>query len=524
MATWYIDNRLTSGSNNGTSPANAWWSIQDAKVSGSISAGDTVNFVAGSGPYFESFSTNGTGWLTDIGFSSPNQITSVSTDLTTFGFSSGDILEVEILSSVNTVNRRQFQISGAPTTHAITVTPSAVVTLAAGNRTRLVDISAGGNIASFDPGGNGGAGNPITWAMNGVEIRAGWVIGQPLGPQFKWNKSTFGQEYYLTAADGTNPCLVQVVSGTVNGNFMTATAGTVAHAFGTVGSLANQQLGWGNNDTLGYNTLYVRNDAGNPINLSIGFSRIAEGIYTTWQNHTWVGGVFTYSNDCGINSNAAAGVWNVQRCLFQFQANHALGNGGAGTLISESCIAYWTGHRLVDHYTSSGGLTQIYNCIACGPHLFALIDTGSTGTIQIFSSICVHNEAGAIDRKSTAVLVEECNCWYPTMTAAGGALGYVDPTNWPTTNGLDIPKLLATTTNTQGALTDPLFNNINDTNYSLCDFHLSSLSRCRGRGAWNRGSTYTDFAGNQYQSGGAAHSVNMGVYQDVIGNTPRAIR
>lgn len=71
---------------------------------------------------------------------------------------------------------------------------------------------------------------------------------------FKWTASAHGtDEYRLEIASGGSPGVMQVMSLYFENTLLTA---------GTAGSLAVGQWAWGDNDTLGYSTLYVRMPAG----------------------------------------------------------------------------------------------------------------------------------------------------------------------------------------------------------------------------------------------------------------------
>ena len=71
---------------------------------------------------------------------------------------------------------------------------------------------------------------------------------------FKWTASAHGtDEYRLVIASGGSPGVMQVMSLYFKDTLLAA---------GTVGSLAVGQWAWGDNDTLGYSTLYVRMPAG----------------------------------------------------------------------------------------------------------------------------------------------------------------------------------------------------------------------------------------------------------------------
>lgn len=85
-------------------------------------------------------------------------------------------------------------------------------------------------------------------------IKDGGLVLRPLSvaADYQWSASGSGtNEYYLEAAGGGDPSLLQPASDEVYEN-------DVAIPSGTLGSLAAGEWAFGDNDTLGYNTLYVR--------------------------------------------------------------------------------------------------------------------------------------------------------------------------------------------------------------------------------------------------------------------------
>lgn len=79
--------------------------------------------------------------------------------------------------------------------------------------------------------------------------------GNLSGHTGRWTASGSGTNEYYYAFDIPEPTNVLY-----NGSSATG---------GTIGSLADHQWGWGDNDSLGYNTLYVRDDSGDPDGLAV---------------------------------------------------------------------------------------------------------------------------------------------------------------------------------------------------------------------------------------------------------------
>lgn len=140
MATKYVDNRLTTGANDGTSAANAFRSLFDAEV-GSVGSGDTVEVVAGSGPYYEATSTNALlrVYGTDISFNSgAKTITTLGGVSFTAYNTPGNIIRIQGSQS----NDGQYTIASATATVITLSATNNLTTESAGNRIRVVDITS----------------------------------------------------------------------------------------------------------------------------------------------------------------------------------------------------------------------------------------------------------------------------------------------------------------------------------------------------------------------------------------------
>ena len=481
----YIDNRLTTGANNGTTPADAYRSLEAFRAGSGAGTVDIVSFVAGSGPYREVASTVKSGIRTDISFDAATKtITTVGGNFTTNGFQTGDIIRVMGSSS----NDKQLTVGTVGTTTMTVNSTNTLTTEAAGASINIASATRGSNLAVLDPGGNGSAARPRRWQFNGCEISAGLPLNAANG--YIWTASPAKSgEWYVTRLDGSNPSLVPVFSGTQNGEFV-CDAADLGPDMGTVGALsATAPWGWGDGDSLGYSTLYVKADV-NPESLNIVACQLSSCIATSWEYHSWEDGVFSYANKItGMTSgmairNGGAQQWWGKRNVAKYCTFHGF---EGGKFYLESNLTYFTGHR---GYAQAGaGSMDIFHCVDFGSHLFLLIGTGSTGVVTVRNCIAAYQEAGAIDKKAAgATLVEDHNIWWPRFGASGAALGYVNTANWTTTHASDYPPSAATTISTQannlaaGAV-DPLFVNPQLTSVRADDFRLqpSSVARLSGQ-------------------------------------------
>jgi hypothetical protein len=483
MATKYVDNRLTTGANDGSSPGNAFHSLFDAEV-GTIAAGDTVEVVAGSGPYYEATSVNSAlrVYATDISFNAAARTITTAGAVSFLAYNTPGNIRIQ----GSRFNDGQYTVASA-TANVITLSATnKLVDESALNRIRVIDITntetSGNRCFAWDPGRNGtaGAAGHINWNFNDCEVSAGLDL---MNSKYTWVKSASGtNEYYVKLLNDSNPSLNKPESAVVNGNFMCASAGDATHNRGAVGSLSfNGQYGYGNNDSLGYNTVYVRWDAGNPqtLGVSVRVGQLFTCYYQVWNYQTINKCRFSFGNGgaTGVASGCCVQARGIElwfrRCVFMYADGCGFESSANGPFVIEQCVGYWTGHRFWTQGNTATIVTSIFGCLDRGSHLFALIgaSVGAGCTVNIYGCVSSNNEAGAIDKKaSAATLNADYNCWFPRMTAAGGALGYVSPTNWPNTNFHDVPALIPTVENNQANLYDPRFTAVDDFNYNNCNW------------------------------------------------------
>ena len=471
----YINKDLTTGSNDGTSSANAYRGVNALERFRAGSGGSTIDRVIfeGAGTYREMFSTVTTRIKTDISFTaSTRTITSASSNFTSLGFQTGDIIRV--LGSAS--NDRQFTVGTVGTTTMTVASTNTMADESAGESINITAVNRGANLAALDPGGSAGATRYRRWQLNGSTIDSGLTLTAANG--YTWTQSAANPaEWYVRRSDGSNPSLVQPFCGVIAGIFINDSA-DLDPDMGTVGALtgsaapsgAVSPMGWGDNDSLGYSTVYVRS-AVNPEVHTVRVGQVPAGVSTTWAWHSFEDGIFELGNrnsgsstgyGVGI-SNRSASTWYIKRCIFRYQSLHAIDHSNTGSTEAVSNLSYFSGHRHAA--LNADGALRIYNSVDYGSHLFALITSGVTGagSLTIRNSIAAHNEAGAISKGSaTAVLTEDHNIWWPRFGASGAALGYTQTANWTTTAASDYPPSAATTTSTQAANLaaggfDPLF-------------------------------------------------------------------
>lgn len=521
MAIKYINRLLLTGANDGSSPANAWRSLFDCEI-GTVAAGDVVEVAANSGPYYEATNVNANlrVYATDISFdAATRQIRTVGAVSFLPYNAANKIIRVQ----GSNLNDGQYQVLSATATVITLIAGTVLQNEAAGQRIRVVDITASNGSGDrpfvHDPGRNGAVGNPIIWNFNDNVVSAGWPL---VDARHQWVQSVKNpSEWYCLKITGDRPALNRPESAVVNGHFMCRSAGDVERNLGTPGALSfTGQIGWGDNDSLGFNTVYVKA----PVNpkthgWSIIVGQVHTCYYQVWNYHRFKRARYAFGNGNADGTTNGASVqgrgidlqW--QNCVFMFADGHGFEPVANGPFILESCISYWSGHRFINVGNALVTTTAL-GCVDWGSHLFALIGASGTSAtvLNIIGCIGANQEAGAIDKKgASAVLNESHNLWFPRMTAPGGRLGYVSSTLWPKTSPFDVPPNLDTSVSLQAALYDPLFRNVSDTNYDACDWRLKRNSPAIGRGPVNL-SPGTDINGNNF-----SRRINIGADQTNYG-------
>jgi len=165
---------------------------------------------------------------------------------------------------------------------------------------------------------------------------------------YSWTESgSLRNEYYLRTSGGGNPGLTQPEVDLV---FIDDVSCGVA---GTLGALADHGWGWGDNDTLGYSTLYVRDISGNPDSTSV--------VIEVAQISTMYLATKSYVTIDGLTFKYAA------------QTNDYIGGflaQGGDHIIVQNCEAHWcngNGICIKGDYSTIDACTVSY----CGAHNIA---------------------------------------------------------------------------------------------------------------------------------------------------------
>ncbi len=313
---------------------------------------------------------------------------------------------------------------------------------------------------------------------------------------YTWNASNNGtNEYYLTLANGSDPALSIVNSATVDGYYWNSscekdrqramTAATYASSGkppkGFIGSMPyDKQYGWGDNDSLGFDTVYVRIDSGSPADYEIIGSQSVNLIDTNMANWAFDGIHLLYGNTSVIDCRPAS-TWTFTNCTIAYADYNGIEvtNSGA-TAILENCLFYWCGHRAMT--LLSGGTIKANHCVEFGAHLTFLVSNAS-GTIELSNCVGTYNEAGVYDvQNASATVTLEHNHFSPRMfeldgtKIAGSAIGYVNSSNFPSVPLSNNPANVASSVDDVTAFSDPMFVAVDPNKLSNCDFRLKEGS------------------------------------------------
>lgn len=354
-------------------------------------------------------------------------------------------------------------------------------------------IAAGGNI--YVTNNN----NLITINLNGNTVN---IALNANDGTYEWHQSTaVGKTtwYYLTAVGGIDPSLTQVKSCVVNGNWSAESTNLVS-GYQHYGRYLSDNWGWGDFDTLGFNTLYVKlSTEDSPANYP------SMEIWAAQKSKVVDGGAF---GPVVINNGTLAGA-NAEIVIAQrrFTLNNVTlynadqqgvsvnGIAGSGST-AKFCRFIDCGHRGIRISVQAD--VNLFNNHFENIHMMAFLDSNTAYTATIRNNSSKNLLAYAIQHDELSpTLVESNNQFHidPDTTHGGAALA-VAATRWLVTDATDIPASTDTTLACIGlgnCGTDPLIN----TDGTLQSGSPAIRSGTRGDAVSLVG-TQEDYFGNEY--------------------------
>lgn len=298
-----------------------------------------------------------------------------------------------------------------------------------------------------------GEANGVTVEGNFCTISGGVDLNDG---HYKWTQSAANPlEYYCEAAAGGDPSISSFSVARFNGRFFESAAEEDEYQIGTVGSLADGFIGYGDNDSLGYDTVYVRQDGADIASLEVDVSQVSYCWDANWTSNVHKELIFELANLSPVRERNASTTNLWLWCIAKYANGTGFSDQGAGINTHIGCVGYYVRRLVAQAAANSSGTTNAYNCALLKGHLFALMDSDAVSppTMNIYNCIGFLQSNGAIDKKDAdATLNEGGNCWWPSLNGGTNALGYVSTANWTTTAATDFPPSAATTISTVSAL------------------------------------------------------------------------
>ncbi len=299
------------------------------------------------------------------------------------------------------------------------------------------------------------SGKTITVNWNGNEYHSDFNVNATAG--YEWHQSTATGKtdwYYLTATGSANPALTQIRSAIVNGSWSAESTNLTHGGFTLFGRYNTDNWGWGDYDSLGFSTLYVKT-SGNINTIGVWISQVN---YCVYQATNKVSLIFNDGKFFGGNgsSGSVAQIYSpaiFNRSLFENADGQCIlvKDGSSGSAVYSSIFKN-CGHRGV--YADDTVASFIVNSNTfINVHLMLLIRENDVSRTVTFKNNSSSNLlAGAIQKDvATPTLTESNNQFYidPQTTHGGHALAFTTGTRyWTTTGTTDLPASTATTLST----------------------------------------------------------------------------
>ena len=211
----------------------------------------------------------------------------------------------------------------------------------------------------------------------------------------------------------------------------------------------NNKWGWGDFDSLGYSTLYVKWTGGNPTGQNIQILGVVDD-WPTQINAGATGHVVNNVKIIGANKELlqlreAAIINNSE---FKYADSDAIGIYSGGTSLAGTTIQYSKfidcGHRGVDMETPVNGI-NIFNNLFVRPHLMLRHEAINGSVVNFRNNSSYNLLAGAVQFANSTSTLNESNNQFridPASQHGGEAISFLagGSRNWFTTSASDIPS------------------------------------------------------------------------------------
>ncbi|MBL4761214.1 MAG: hypothetical protein JKY93_00775 [Gammaproteobacteria bacterium] len=411
-----------------------------------------------------------------------------------------------------------------------------------------LDLHVGGgttvHIAGDNYIGNGGNGLTMKTLVAGafsnnhvwqqwVDMPTARVMGGILctnNSDYQWNASASNVEYYLS--DIGNPSALTGFantpdSGTLDGYYRSDSVSPnnkaleqIAYdvadgAAPVIGSMPDDCFGWGDNDTLGFDTVYIKTKG---IKVPSDYELIMSDQITAWDCNTDYHEINDIQILFGITSALRSSkICEVNRCVIGNAEFRAVEGKDAGCDLTINNCILTQGHRAYETTGTATPSVKIYNSVMHNNHLGVRNDD-SLALIDVKNCLSIGGESGFAEMVvSTAGFTESHNYMYPRLNDTTQKIGYINAANWAATADSSIPSNYdtdAVIADTSITLLDPKIVRLDLHDFNKCDFSLMSGSPLIGAGVPISGLT-TDYVGETYH----AVSPNIGIHAGSSGST-----
>lgn len=317
----------------------------------------------------------------------------------------------------------------------------------------------------------------MTWNFNGNELQFDINVNNG---SWQWNASSTAGQYYLTAVGGGAPQLpathgtgafAQINSVVIGDRVLGDWNDTNTNLASGAASYKANNFRWGDFDTLGFSTLYIKlstsdspalhPEIGVWVTQSTYVVRLQAGTRHIFNNGIFRGmnhasnGIFTLEKPATINKSLLVNS--------QYNAIYVNNAAAAGSIVQNSKFVN-AGHNGIMWNAAANFV--MYNNFFDRLHLAAK-DANLACTLTYRNNATKNMYTGGIQHDNAAfTLTEDHNQWHidPQSTHGGKAIAFTTGARqWTTTASTDIPASTATT-NTAGI--DPKVNSIGKPNFN----------------------------------------------------------
>lgn len=271
--------------------------------------------------------------------------------------------------------------------------------------------------------------------------------------KYLWHESSVSGLYYLTDLAGNDPGFSGVGKSCVVDGVWDAEATSLFGAEPSATPTHNKKWGWGDQDSLGFDTFYVRGI--NPVTDDVSVKANISDSYIYFVNERPNSANYIFNDlvlkgggNYNILSSEQTALLTFNRCTFSNSDEAATYFYGPATYTR--CLFINSGHQaFVCNFKDQTAI----NCTFINTHTVAKLSNSSDSITVTVKNCATYNMLAGIFQHDIAanVLVENNNQFHldPDSGHGGQALAFTTGTRqWTTTNSTDLPASESTTNTT----------------------------------------------------------------------------